>query len=228
MLSKVWDEITYPFLNCCTVKVWEWINNFIHPFITDVITFPCKNKVKPGLQKGPLILLVNSLWSSVTIWWPIIWWRQDMETLFTRTWLQVTVAFWSQMISNTGLCVFHRCQLNKLLHKQKIFRWCICDGAVIFINSFHDSLIVSPKYDPFRWSVCLKGNTSEFVVTLLLACCRRPEAIGLQVVSFSTRIMSVLIPKELIMAERWPNQYTEKFILSPRVFKVLPIYGSCY
>ena len=30
MLSKVWDEITYPFpnFNGCTVVVWEWIRNF--------------------------------------------------------------------------------------------------------------------------------------------------------------------------------------------------------
>ena len=43
MLSKVWDEITYPFpnFNGCTVEVWEWISNCISPFIMDVITHPC-------------------------------------------------------------------------------------------------------------------------------------------------------------------------------------------
>ena len=37
--SKVWDEITYPFLNFngCTVEVWEWINNFTPHLIMDVI-----------------------------------------------------------------------------------------------------------------------------------------------------------------------------------------------
>ena len=30
MSSKVWDKITYPFLNFngCIVEVWEWISNF--------------------------------------------------------------------------------------------------------------------------------------------------------------------------------------------------------
>ena len=38
MHSKVWDEITYPFLNFngCPVEVWEWISNFIQIFIMDV------------------------------------------------------------------------------------------------------------------------------------------------------------------------------------------------
>ena len=31
MLSKVWDEITYPFpnFNAFTVEVWEWVSNFL-------------------------------------------------------------------------------------------------------------------------------------------------------------------------------------------------------
>ena len=43
MPRKVWDEITYPFLNFngCTVEVKEWISNFIPHFIMDVITNPC-------------------------------------------------------------------------------------------------------------------------------------------------------------------------------------------
>ena len=42
---KVWDEITYPFLNFngATVEVWEWINNFIPYIIVDVITYPCRD-----------------------------------------------------------------------------------------------------------------------------------------------------------------------------------------
>ena len=37
--SKVWDEITYPFLNLnsCIVDVWEWINNFIPHFLKDCL-----------------------------------------------------------------------------------------------------------------------------------------------------------------------------------------------
>ena len=42
MHSKVWNEITYPFLNFngCTVEVLEWISDFILHFIMDVITYP--------------------------------------------------------------------------------------------------------------------------------------------------------------------------------------------
>ena len=43
MPSKVWDELTYSFLNFngCTVGVYEWINNFFQHFTMDVITNPC-------------------------------------------------------------------------------------------------------------------------------------------------------------------------------------------
>ena len=43
MPSKMWNEISYPFpnFNCCTVEVWEWINNFISHFKMDVIAYPC-------------------------------------------------------------------------------------------------------------------------------------------------------------------------------------------
>ena len=40
--SKVWDEITYPFLNFngATAEVWEGISNFFLSFKMDVITYP--------------------------------------------------------------------------------------------------------------------------------------------------------------------------------------------
>ena len=43
MPNKVWDEITYPFLNFngATVEVEEWISNFIPDFAGHVITCPC-------------------------------------------------------------------------------------------------------------------------------------------------------------------------------------------
>ena len=45
MLSKVGDEITYPFpnYNGFTVEVWEWISKFTSHFIMDVITYPYVN-----------------------------------------------------------------------------------------------------------------------------------------------------------------------------------------
>ena len=44
MLGKVWDEITYPFLNFngCTVEVKEWISNLILHIIKDVLTYVSK------------------------------------------------------------------------------------------------------------------------------------------------------------------------------------------
>ena len=40
---KMWDDITYPFLNFhgATVEVQEWISNFIPHFTGRVITYPC-------------------------------------------------------------------------------------------------------------------------------------------------------------------------------------------
>ena len=42
MFGKVWEEITYPFLNfnVWTIEVKKWISNFIPHFIMDVITYP--------------------------------------------------------------------------------------------------------------------------------------------------------------------------------------------
>ena len=43
MLSKVWDEVTYPFPNSngCTVEVWEWISNSIPLYAMSATTYPC-------------------------------------------------------------------------------------------------------------------------------------------------------------------------------------------
>ena len=40
MYHKVWDDITYPFLNFnrATIEDWEWLSNFIPHLIMDVIT----------------------------------------------------------------------------------------------------------------------------------------------------------------------------------------------
>ena len=52
--SKVWDEITYTFLNFngATVEVKQWISNFIPHFIMDVITYPCCDLSWTMLVKG--------------------------------------------------------------------------------------------------------------------------------------------------------------------------------
>ena len=53
MLSKVWDDITYPFpnFNGCAVDVWERISNFIPHFIIDMIMLGLKlNHVRKGYE----------------------------------------------------------------------------------------------------------------------------------------------------------------------------------
>ena len=39
---KMWDEITYPFLNLngATADVWKWVSNFITQITVHVITYP--------------------------------------------------------------------------------------------------------------------------------------------------------------------------------------------
>ena len=51
---KVWDEITYPFLNFngAIVDVWEWISNFIPHYTWHVITYPCWDQSESLLVKG--------------------------------------------------------------------------------------------------------------------------------------------------------------------------------
>ena len=43
MCYKIWNEITYAFINVNDVSadVWEWIDNFISHIIGNVITYPC-------------------------------------------------------------------------------------------------------------------------------------------------------------------------------------------
>ena len=43
--DKVWDKITYPFLNFngVTAEVKEWIRNSISHFTVHVITYPCSD-----------------------------------------------------------------------------------------------------------------------------------------------------------------------------------------
>ena len=63
MVSKVLDEIAYPFpnFNGCTAEVWEWIYNFIPHFIMDIITYPCWNENSSiSLKWGHLVWLVRN------------------------------------------------------------------------------------------------------------------------------------------------------------------------
>lgn len=55
ILCKVCDKITvlFPNSNDCTVKVWEWISNFMPNSIMEVITHPCADLVNSCQWKGP-------------------------------------------------------------------------------------------------------------------------------------------------------------------------------
>ena len=52
---KVWDEITYSFLNCngAAVEVLEWISNFISHFIWNVIIIHSGLKLNHVSKRGP-------------------------------------------------------------------------------------------------------------------------------------------------------------------------------
>ena len=49
MLSKMWDEVIYPFpnINCFTVEVWEEIKDVVPHFMMDGITCPAGVEVNP-------------------------------------------------------------------------------------------------------------------------------------------------------------------------------------
>ena len=49
---KVWDEMTYPFVNFNdeAVEILEWISNFIPYFTGHVITYPCCDLGSPRLE----------------------------------------------------------------------------------------------------------------------------------------------------------------------------------
>ena len=56
MASKIWDEITYPFLNFngAIIEVWEWVGNFIPHFIMDVIVYPILGlKLTMSVKQAP-------------------------------------------------------------------------------------------------------------------------------------------------------------------------------
>ena len=60
MPSKVWDEITNPFLNFngATVEVKEWISKFIVHFIIDVISYPCLDQSSIMLETGAICAII--------------------------------------------------------------------------------------------------------------------------------------------------------------------------
>ena len=55
MLSKAWDEITYPFpnFNGATVEVWEWISNFIPHLMMDELLIHSGFTLKYITKKAP-------------------------------------------------------------------------------------------------------------------------------------------------------------------------------
>ena len=66
---KVWDEITYPFLNFhgCTAEVWEWMSNCNPHSSGHVITYPCSDsgdQFTHALQDSSLALKQSSGYSS--------------------------------------------------------------------------------------------------------------------------------------------------------------------
>ena len=63
MLSKLWDENTYQFLNFkgWIVEVWEWISSFIPHITGHVITYPYRGYMPQGVWSS-LVQIGVSCW----------------------------------------------------------------------------------------------------------------------------------------------------------------------
>ena len=64
MLSKVWDEIIYPFpnFNGCTINVWGLIRYFTPHIMMDVIAYPCwLLKLNHVSESGPIETIDQNL-----------------------------------------------------------------------------------------------------------------------------------------------------------------------
>ena len=123
MPSKIWDEITHPFLNFngWTVEVWKWISDFISYFIMDVITYPCCDWIYSLLVKGCHRCEQSSS--------PMVtWWRHQMETFSASLALcagnsPVPGEFPAQRPVTRSFDIFFDLRLNKRLNKQPWGWW---------------------------------------------------------------------------------------------------------
>ena len=60
LLEKaVWNYLSIPNFNGCTVEVWEWISNFIAYFTVHVITYPCWDYSQSMSVKGATDVTVH-------------------------------------------------------------------------------------------------------------------------------------------------------------------------
>ena len=134
MLSKVWDEITYPFpsYNSTTMEFGEWTSNFISYIIMDVITCPCWGRSQNILVKGGPGCCCNLGYPSETqISWNLIF----LTDFFSRP---IIWKFECIMVDDVILCAkfqndwtsginhwwmtFHKVAINSLWPRDTIWR----------------------------------------------------------------------------------------------------------
>ena len=112
MISKVWDEIAYPFpnFNGCTVEVWEWISNFISHFIMDLIAL---DLFLPVINKSFNSLCIHGLVMPYRETSECSWLGAHVATFLYRYWyryhifIPITISRYTRN-HWTSLCHWHR------------------------------------------------------------------------------------------------------------------------
>ena len=135
--SKLWDEITYPFLNCnsCAVEVFEWINNFIPHIVINVITYSCCR----DFNGHGIAYTERGIWS---------FWRNCFFIYFFCNW-------WHRKLSKRQLPVAPLTKTSSTWH----FRFSLYAGytGVLYVEGFELPV-------PSHWEIIFE-NANMFYVS---------------------------------------------------------------
>ena len=81
--NKVWEELTYPYLNFngATVEVLVWISNFTPHFTEYVITYPCWDwSLTMPVKRGPWYIFHQQNWLH------LLWFKGMDNYIHTNVW----------------------------------------------------------------------------------------------------------------------------------------------
>ena len=101
---KVWDEMTFQFLNinCATVDVWQWICNFIQHFTGHMVSYPCWDfsqsvlvKQAPGCLCCYYLIYCKVTWHLAALSWTSLT-RSEVSKTMKVAMIHVNVIFSSQ------------------------------------------------------------------------------------------------------------------------------------
>ena len=127
----MWGEITFSIPNCngCTVKIWEWISNFIPYFTGHVVTYPCWELSYSLLLKGApcrwrAVLSVGCITLGNTMHMMS---GVDLISMFYLLILAVLIAW--QKASNRLMFQFG--ELSNLMHQNYLFRQ-VSDSRLVY------------------------------------------------------------------------------------------------